>query len=327
MHEALTPGVSVVIPCYRSGLTLPELVRRLVPVLSDTSSPHEVILVVDGSPDDTWNVARALALEHPAVQAINLSRNFGQHNALLAGIRAAQFDTVVTMDDDLQHRPEEIPTLIGALVPGLDLVYGVPAVEEHGVLRSFASRNVKALMTLGLGIADARNISAFRIFRTQLRDGFVGLDGPHASIDVALSWTTTRSDTAVVHMDHRTTGRSNYSFRLLVRHALNTMLGYSTLPLRLVGYLGLVCGGLGIVLLAVVLWEFFSGSTTVEGFTTVASMVAIFSGAQMVALGIVGEYIARIHSENLGRPTYVIRERAGASSPDRDTHGSDQTSH
>jgi glycosyltransferase involved in cell wall biosynthesis len=305
----LKSGLSVVIPCYNSAPTLPELVRRLVEVLGQTGAPYEVILVVDGSPDNTWDVAEGLAHEHRTVAAIRLSRNYGQHNALLAGIRAAQYDVLVTMDDDLQHRPEEIATLLAALDPEVDLVYGIPVVEEHGVLRSFASRGIKRLMTLGLGIADASNISAFRAFRTRLRDAFTGLDGPHASIDVALSWATTRTTSATVHMDRRTEGRSNYSFRLLVRHAINTMLGYSTLPLRLVGYLGLACGGLGIILLAVVLWQFFSGSTTVQGFTTVASMVAIFSGAQMVALGIVGEYIARIHSENLGRPTYVVHER------------------
>lgn len=308
----LVPGLSVVIPCYKSAPTLPELARRLVEELGATSAPFEVVLVVDGSPDNTWDVARGLANQHPQVTAIRLSRNYGQHNALLAGIRSARFDTLVTMDDDLQHPPEQIPALMAALTDDVDLVYGVPVVEEHGVFRSLASRSVKRLMTLGLGIADAQNISAFRIFRTRLRDAFHGLDGPHASIDVALSWATARTTSTTVHMDKRTEGESNYSFRLLVRHALNTMLGYSTLPLRLVGYLGLFCGALGVILLAVVLWQFFSGTTTVQGFTTVASMVAIFSGAQMIALGIVGEYIARIHSENLGRPTYVISDRTDA---------------
>lgn len=312
-------GISVVVPCYKSGQTLPELARLLVPVLETTAEHHEVILVVDGSPDDTWDVARSLAAEYPTIEAIRLSRNFGQHNAILAGVRAARFDVIVTMDDDLQHRPEEIPTLVNALTPNLDLVYGVAAEEEHGFLRSFASRNVKSVMALGLGIKNARSISAFRIFRTYLRDGFVGLDGPHASVDVALSWATTRTGTTLVQMDHRADGRSNYSFRLLLRHTINTLLGYSTLPLRFVGYLGFVFGIVGTVLLAVVLWQFFAGSTTVQGFTTLASMVAIFSGAQMVALGVVGEYIARIHSQNMGRPTYVIREQTDHIPDEEDT--------
>ena len=296
---------------------MPELVVRLIPVLGAAAPHHEVVLVVDGSPDDTWDVARSLAAEFPSVEAIRLSRNYGQHNAIPAGIRSSRLDTIVTMDDDLQPRPEEIPHLLAALTPNLDPVYGLPAEEEHGFVRSFASRNVKAIIALGLGIADARNISAFRVFRTYLRDGFTGLftglDGPHASIDVALSWATTKTGATTIHMDRRTEGRSNYSFRLLLKHAMNTMLGYSTLPLRLVGYLGLAFGILGILLLAVVLVNFFVGTTTVQGFTTLASMVAIFSGAQMVALGVLGEYIARIHSENMGQPTYVIRERTRTS--------------
>lgn len=228
-------------------------------------------------------------------------------------IRVSGRDERERRHDHFIARPEEIPHLLAALTPDLDLVYGLPAEEEHGFVRSFASRNVKAIIALGLGIADARNISAFRVFRTYLRDGFTGLDGPHASIDVALSWTTTKTGATTIHMDRRTEGRSNYSFRLLLKHAMNTMLGYSTLPLRLVGYLGLAFGILGTLLLAVVLVNFFVGTTTVQGFTTLASMVAIFSGAQMVALSVLGEYIARIHSDNMGQPTYVIRERTGTS--------------
>ena len=307
--------ISVVIPCYRSSRTLPELIERLMPVLESIAERYEIILVVDGSPDDTWEVARALAADVPTVEAIRLSRNYGQHSAILAGVRAARFDTIITMDDDLQHRPEEIPALIDAFTPDLDLVYGVPLEEEHGFVRSFASRSVKAAMTRGLGISNARSISAFRVFRTRLRQGFVALDGPHVSLDVALSWTTTRVGSTTVRMDARAEGRSNYSFRQLLRHAADMLLGYSTAPLRLVGYLGLVCGTLGVVLLTMVLWQFFTGATTVQGFTTLASMVAVFSGAQMIAIGIVGEYVARVHMKNMGRPTYVIRERTGRVSP------------
>jgi hypothetical protein len=148
------------------------------------------------------------------------------------------------------------------------------------------------------------------VFRTRLRDGFVELSGPHASIDVALSWATTRIGSVPVEMDARAEGRSNYSFRLLLRHAANMLLGYSTAPLRLVGYLGLLCAGLGTVLLGVVLWQYFSGSTTVQGFTTIASMVAVFSGAQMLAIGVLGEYLGRVHINSVGHPTYVVSERS-----------------
>ncbi|MEV7968941.1 glycosyltransferase family 2 protein [Sphaerisporangium sp. NPDC088356] len=311
-------SVSVVIPCYRSARTLPALVGRLMPVLRQLSVRHEVILVVDGSPDDTWSTAAELASRVGAVRAIHLSRNYGQHNALVAGIREAVFDVVVTMDDDLQHLPEQIPLLLATLEGDrLDLVYGVPHEEEHGSVRSLASRSVKGAMAVALGVRAARAISAFRAFRTCLREGFEELSGPHASIDVALSWATTRVGSVKVHMSERHHGRSAYTPRLLVRHAMNMLLGYSTTPLRVASCLGFLVGVVGLLLGCAVLWSFLAGDTTVAGFTTIASMVAIFSSAQLLSIGVLGEYVGRIHGNGMGRPTYVVRERAGSpASPD-----------
>ncbi|GGK55718.1 glycosyl transferase [Planomonospora parontospora subsp. parontospora] len=307
-------SVSVVIPCYRSEITLPPLVTRLVSVLRDMSVRHEVILVVDGSPDGTWNVAESLARRIDTVRAIRLSRNYGQHNALVAGIREARFDVVVTMDDDLQHPPEQVPLLLTALEGDrLDLVYGVPHQEEHGFLRSLASRSVKAGMSRALGIRNAQKISAFRAFRTCLRDGFEDLSGPHASVDVALSWGTAQIGSVGVHMNDREVGESNYNVRMLVRHAVNMLLGYSTAPLRMASYLGFLTGIIGLLLGGLVLWRFATGDTTVAGFTTITSMIAIFSSAQLISIGVLGEYIGRIHGGGLGRPTYVVRERVGLS--------------
>jgi undecaprenyl-phosphate 4-deoxy-4-formamido-L-arabinose transferase len=308
-------SLSVVVPCYRSTATLPRLIERLIPVLESTALDHEVILVVDGSPDDTWAVASLLSERFEVVRAVRLSRNYGQHNALLAGVRLARFETLVTIDDDLQHLPEEIPRLLAGLSEDVELVYGIPGTEEHGWLRSFASRSVKLAMSAGMRIDGASDISAFRAFRTYLRDAFAGLVSPDINLDVALSWATTRASSVKVEMAEREEGASNYTPRMLVRHALNMLLGYSTAPLRLVIYLGVACGVLGISLLGLILYQYFSDQIEVAGFTTLASMVAIFSSAQMIAIGVLGEYIGRIHAANLGRPTYVVRERS-----DTDAH-------
>ncbi|MFG1686357.1 glycosyltransferase family 2 protein [Nonomuraea sp. NPDC049269] len=306
-------SVSVVIPCFRSARILPVLVPRLISVLDDLSVRHEVILVVDGSPDDTWETAVDLANRIDAVQALHLSRNYGQHNALVAGIREAQFDIVITMDDDLQHPPEQIPLLLAALEGDrLDVVYGVPHDEEHGFLRSLASRSIKAGMANALGIRTARAIGAFRAFRTRLRDGFEELSGPHASLDVALSWVTTKVGSVGVHMNERSDGKSNYTIGRLVRHTVNMLLGYSTAPLRAASFLGFLAGIVGLLLGATVLCRFATGDTTVAGFTTLASMVALFSSAQLIAIGVLGEYIGRIHGSGMGRPTYVVCERVGS---------------
>ncbi|GII62473.1 glucosyl transferase [Sphaerisporangium krabiense] len=306
-------SVSVVVPCYRSARTLPKLLDRLITVLEGISTPYEVILVVDGSPDDTWDVAARLADRFEAVRALHLSRNYGQHNALLAGVREARLEVIVTMDDDLQHPPEQIPLLLAALHGDrLDLVYGVAHEEEHGPLRSLASRSVKAAMAGALDLRTARVISAFRAFRTHLRQGFDGLTGPYASIDVVLPWATTRIGSVRVHMDRRDDGPSTYTLRTLCRHTANMLFGCSALPLRVASYLGFLVGLVGLVLGAAVLWSFAVGATTVAGFTSICSMITLFSSAQLMSIGILGEYVGRIHTSGMGRPTYVIRERTGS---------------
>lgn len=299
----------MVIPCYRSEQTLPTLTARLREVLSGATEAYEIVLVDDGSPDDTWSVARDLAAQHAEVRAFRLSRNYGQQNALLAGVAAARYDVTVTMDDDLQHRPEEVLVLLAALSDDVELIYGVAMDEEHNWMRSLASRSVKFAMSRGMRIEGAAHISAFRAFRTYLRDAFVGIDGPHVALDVALSWATNRALAVPVRMDQRTVGTSGYRARTLIAHAINMILGYSTAPLRLVIYLGLLCAAFGVALLAVILYQYFDGTTTVAGFTTISSLVAIFSGAQMLAIGVLGEYIGRIHGAQTGRPSYVVRER------------------
>ena len=309
-------NLSVIIPCYRSRLTLPELVGRLHTELPKIADAFEVILVVDGSPDDTYAVARHLELEFPGtVRALLLRRNYGQHNALLAGLARAQYEFTVTMDDDLQHRPEELATLIAPLAdPLVDLVYGVALEEEHGIFRSLASRMVKAALAAA-DVPSARDVSAFRAFRTDLRDGFAHVADQFASIDVLLSWTTNSIRRVEITMDQRTVGTSSYTFSSLARHAMNMVTGYGTVPLKLVTWLGFGCSVLGMALLVFVLVRFISGDTQVAGFTTLASMLAILSGAMMLSIGILGEYIGRLHFRSMQRPTFLVRVDGGDGGP------------
>lgn len=309
-------NLSVIIPCYRSRLTLPELVSRLHTELPKIADAYEVILVVDGSPDDTYAVARSLELQFPdTVRALLLRRNYGQHNALLAGLARARYEFTVTMDDDLQHRPEELATLIAPLGDQLvDLVYGVASEEEHGIFRSLASRMVKAALAAA-DVPSARDVSAFRAFRTDLRDGFAHVADQFASIDVLLSWTTNSIRRVEISMDHRTVGRSSYTFSSLARHAMNMVTGYGTVPLKLVTWLGFGCSLLGVGLLVYVLVRFITGDIEVAGFTTLASMLAILSGAMMLSIGILGEYIGRLHFRSMQRPTFLVRVDSGDDGP------------
>lgn len=298
---------SVVIPVYNSDRILTELLSRLAHILPGLSPNYEVILVNDGSRDRSWEVICQLAHTYPWLVGINLMRNYGQHNALLCGIRAAKYDFIITMDDDLQHPPEEIPTLLQKLAEGHDVVYGTPQHEQHGFARDIASRITKLALQTSMGADTARKVSAFRAFRTPLRQAFADHHSSYVSIDVLLAWGTTRFAATPVRHQPRLIGQSNYTFRNLVTHALNMMTGFSTLPLQFASVIGFVFTFFGLGVLAYVGGRYLIEGGSVPGFPFLASTIAIFSGAQLLALGIIGEYLARMHSRMMERPTYTVR--------------------
>ena len=297
-------------PVYNSQQSLPKLIERLTPVLRVTAeSAFEIILVNDGSRDESWRVIGELSRANSFVTGINFTRNYGQHNALLCGIRAARFDRICTLDDDLQNPPEELPRLIEAMRPDIDVVYGVPAHERHGFWRDLASILTKIVLQRAMGATIARNISAYRLFRTRLRMAASEFRGPYVSIDVMLTWATNRFAMVRVKHDERSVGRSNYTLRKLMSHALNMLTGFSTWPLRFASLVGFGFTLFGIGVLLYVLVRYMIQGSPVQGFPFLASVIALFSGAQLFALGIIGEYIARLHFRIMERPTYVELER------------------
>ena len=300
-------AVSVVVPVYNGRATLPELARKLHEVLERVSHRHEIILVNDASRDDSWDVIRELASRDERVRGIDLMRNYGQHNALLCGIRAADYEVLVTMDDDLQHPPDEIPKLLTRLAEGFDVVYGTPVAARHGFWRNLASHVTKLALRHAMGVRTARDVSAFRALRTPLRDAFAAYRSPFVSIDVLLTWATTRFTAVPVRHDARTAGRSNYSVADLMVHALNMLTGFSTWPLRLASIVGFGFTLFGFGVLVYVVGRYLITGGSVPGFPFLASVVAIFSGAQLFALGVIGEYLARMHFRMMERPAYTVR--------------------
>jgi undecaprenyl-phosphate 4-deoxy-4-formamido-L-arabinose transferase len=309
---------TVVVPVYNSQATLPTLIDRLGAVLPGVADRFEVVLVDDGSHDGSWEAIGLAARKYPWVRGITLMRNYGQHHALLAGIRAARFAVTVTMDDDLQHPPEEIPRLLARLDRTTDLVYGVPIDRQDGLSRSLSSRLTKLWLHRVLGVAIASRASAFRAFRTVLREGFAHYDGPAVAIDALLAWTTTRTASVAVRHDPRAHGRSQYTWLKLVRLAVDLTTTFRTWPLRLASLVGFVVMLLGLAAFAFVLGSFLATGRPLSIFRFLASVLAIFSGAQLFTLGILGEYVARIHHRVLREPAYVVRERIGDEPIDRD---------
>ena len=198
-------------------------------------------------------------------------RNYGQHNALLCGIRLARCPIIVTLDDDLKTPPEEIPRILAKLAEGHDVVYGTPNRQTHGLFRNLASWTTKLALQSAMGAPTARSVSAFRVFRTHLRDAF--------------------------------------------SNASNMVTGFSTLPLQLASLIGFVFTFFGLALLAYVLGRWFIEGDSVPGFPFLASAIAIFSGAQLFALGIIGEYLARMHFRMMDRLSYAVLSNTDAPGP------------
>jgi glycosyltransferase involved in cell wall biosynthesis len=307
--DALAPGISIVVPVYNSEPILPTLAARVAALFAAREDPYELIFVNDCSRDGSWKVIADLVAGDPHIRGIDLMRNYHQHNALLCGIRAARYDVLVTMDDDLQHPPEEIPRLLAKLGQGYEVVYGAPEALPHGLLRNLASTMTKVALQGAVGAETARRISAFRAFRTELREAFRTFSGPYVSIDVLLTWGTTRFTHIFVRHEPRLVGESNYTLRKLLTHALNMMTGFSTLPLQIASLLGFAIMAFGVFILALVLVRYVVEHRAPQGFPFLASIIALFSGAQLFALGVIGEYLARMHFRLMDRPSYTVRRQ------------------
>jgi len=300
---------SIVIPVYNSQDNLNSLIKELKKILPSLSKRYEVILINDGSKDKSWQMIKKLAKKHLWIRGIDLMKNYGQHNALLCGIRLAKYDIIITMDDDLQHPPSEIPVLIKKLNQGFDVVYGTPSQDKHVLWRNLASKITKLALQSTMGVKVASKVSAFRIFYTSLRQTFNGYHAPKVSIDVLLTWSTANFASVATKHNSRFKGDSNYTFKMLINYAINMITGFSTIPLRLASLLGFTFTLFGVGILIYVLSRYFIVGDHITGFPFLASIVAIFSGVQLFVVGIIGEYLARIYLRTLNYPIYTIRQQ------------------
>jgi undecaprenyl-phosphate 4-deoxy-4-formamido-L-arabinose transferase len=198
--------------------------------------------------------------------------------------------------------------LLEELARGSDVVYGTPETLQHGILRNLASSLTKLALQRVMGAETARKVSAFRAFRTRLRNGFSTYNSPYVSIDVLLTWSTSSFSSVPVDHKARSAGTSNYTVGKLIRHAFNMLTGFTTFPLQLASMMGFVFLAFGMGILVWVLGRYLILGSEVPGFPFIASIISIFSGVQLFALGIFGEYLARIHFRTMDKPPYVVGE-------------------
>lgn len=301
-------NLSIVVPVYKGESFIEPLVAQLSQTLPTFSKQYEIILVNDGSPDNSWPLIQELASKSDCVRGISMMRNYGQHNATLCGIRAARYEVVVTMDQDLQHPPQEIPLLLAKLEEGYDVVYGAPRRLPQALWRNVMTAGIKWALAKVIGLPSVHNVSAFRAFRTNLREAFANFQSPSLILDVLLSWGTIRFTSVPVNIAQAE--KTNYNFTMLVRTAMLILIGYSTLPLRFASWIGFAMTVFGLGVFVYVLIVYFTAGS-LPGFPFLASIIALFSGAQLFALGIFGEYLARMFDRSMDRPPYVIHEVVG----------------
>ena len=313
--------ISVIIPVFRSQDSLSELHQRLTNILLLQNFSFEILFIEDCGGDNSWEIILEIIKRDQNAKGFRMTRNFGQHNALLAGIRMARGRLIVTLDDDLQHPPEELPKLFSQIQNGFDVVYGSPDRQQHGLYRDLASQITKIVLQSAMGAKTARKVSAFRVFRTELRRAFEQYRSPSVNIDVLLTWATTRFTAVHVRHEARKYGQSGYSARKLVNHAMNMMTGFSTMPLKVASVIGFMFAIFGVLVLSYVLVCYLILGDAVRGFPFLASIIALFSGAQLLALGIIGEYLARMYQRTMERPAYLLREDIGSTKP---IHNTDQ---
>jgi len=305
--KSISINLSLIIPYFKSE-SIEELLSRIETTL-DAQFDYEVIVVDDSESDKHWEALVSLSDKFTDVKFLQLSKNFGQHNALLAGITHAKKDFIVTLDDDLQNPPEEIPRLAEELINNnLDLVYGVPSKIEQKFYRRIFASLIRVILAKIFNVKKAKYISSYRIFRNSLSLNFPKNPRGNISIDALLFWCTNRIGFIKVEHSPRKVGKSNYSLKRLLKFALDTVTGYSTVPLKLATYLGLIVSLMGLIILGFVFTRYLIYGGQVAGFTFTASLISIFAGAQLFSLGIIGEYIASMHSKLMERPAFSVRK-------------------
>ena len=307
-------ALSIVIPVYNGAASIGELVEAL----SNLPIPggHEVVLVNDGSRDDSLAVCRELvAKARIPVTLLNLSRNFGEHNAVMAGLHQARGDFIITMDDDLQNPPEEVTRLFLHARDGkYDVVYTYYAKREHARWRNIGSNFTNWCADWLLDKPKGLYLSSFRCISAFARDHVVAYAGPYPYVDGLLLQTTQNIGTLEVKHLPRAAGRTNYTLRRLVRLFLSMFLNFSVMPLRIAAITGFVMSGIGVVGLVAVLAEALLVGHTPSGWASLMAAFLLLSGVQLVILGLMGEYLGRLYLTANRKPQFIVREVERAAS-------------
>ena len=303
--------LSVVIPVRNEEKNIPELVKRLTRVIGDMDLSYEIIFVTDLNTDNTLEVLRKLHEEDGRVKMIKLSNSFGQHIAALAGMDASSGAAVVLMDGDLQDYPEDIPKLRSRMEEGFDVVYGVKAHKNDSWLRNLMSGTFLTVLKKLSDYEIEHNTCMFRMMSRRTVDALCRFREKEQNLTGLVGLIGFPTDKVEVTSGERLAGETNYSFMRQINMAIGFLLSFSTKPLRMISAFGLLVSSLSFIYLVTVLLQSLVTDIPIQGWATIVSLILFLGGAQLLALGIVAEYITRIFLEAKNRPLYIVEEKLG----------------
>jgi len=302
-----SPEFSVIIPAFNEEDNLQLLNDRLSSVMKGLTKSYETIYVDDGSTDNSFKLLRDMHTRDGHIKIIRLTRNFGQHPAIMAGFNVARGKTIITIDADLQNPPEEIPKLIDKLEEGYDIVFGVFRERKHSLFRRAGSRFAKWILSRVVPV-ETTSLSGFRAIRAYAVQQLKSLNEGSKFLDGLLCWMGYKVGTVEVIHDERYRGTSKYTPLRLLRMWLDMVISFTDIPLRVAMLFGAVFGIIGLLMAVAYFICYFVYSYVVPGFTTTIILITIFAGVQLLCLGIIGEYIGRMNIQIKSRPDYIVKE-------------------
>jgi polyisoprenyl-phosphate glycosyltransferase len=317
MSKTSDLGFSIVIPVYNAEHTLTELCERILTVFRQLKFNYEIIFVDDYSKDHSWEILEHLSSKVSQVKAIRLRKNYGQHSAVLCGLKNASGDYIITMDDDLQNPPEEIPNLITAIIdrPEIDIVIGVPEQKNHSFFRRLGSFLINEITTIIFKKERQLKMASFRIMSRDLAQDLISLNIPEPAIGTMILILTKNIENILVKHNPRAAGRSGYSFGKLLKLTFNNIISYSSLPLKIVSHIGLISAFISMIMAIYFLIRV--RFVTVSGWVSTVVLISFFSGLILFSLGIIGEYLIRILISVYDFPQYLMLQKRGFDNNER----------
>lgn len=298
--------ISIVTPIYKSELIIPVLVERLVVVLEEHFDDYEIILVDDGSPDNSWKIINELSSKNDRITGIQLSRNFGQHQAITAGLSAVDSDWVVVMDCDLQDRPEEIINLLNKASEGYDLVVAKKLKRKDNVIRKIESNLFYKTLNFLTGIKVSEGIGNFGIYSRKVIKHYLSLKEEYRSFGMMLIWMGFKRYELPVQSDERHSGKSSYSLSKKLKLAVTTITSFSDRILVFLIFFGVAITFISILILSFHILKVSYYSKPLAGWTSLIISIYMSLGLIITSLGIIGLYVGKIFSQVKDRPIYII---------------------